>query len=878
MKIISFTSFEGKNIYSLKKCIRMDVDLEGFCEIPSKQIENFNSNLLKMVPELKSHRCGIDEPGGFVKRLKEGTYLAHICEHIILALQNRFGIDAAYGKAREISGDLYYIVYQYEYKQTAITIGEVACEIINSLIYKNNFSLKKSLKGVAEILENEKLGPSTYAICKEAQKSGIPVLKVNEGSMLQLGYGKYSKIIEATIGNNTGAIAVDISCDKLLTKSLLTNQCIPVARGGIVRNTIDLLIKAEKLEYPVVLKPRYGNQGKGVFVNIKDEKEALQIYRLLKQKYNDIIVEKHIFGKDYRVCVVGDKISAVAERIPPFVIGNGKSSIRVLINILNKDEKRGNSHEKPLTKVIINEELKSYIGKFGYRLDSILEKDKKLVLRENANISTGGISIDCTDDICEENKDICLRAARTIGLDICGIDICTKDISIPIENDGAVIEVNAAPGIRMHEFPTKGKVRNVAKDIVDLLFNNEYKSVPIISVTGTNGKTTTTRLIGHVMGLAGYNVGMTTTGGIYINGKCIEKGDTTGPESALTILTNKEIDAAVLETARGGLVRKGLAYDLADVGVITNITNDHLGIDGIETMEQLAFTKSLVVEAVKKNGYAVINADDEMSLSIVKRIKANIIFFSKNKNNKYIRENIQKGGISVYIDGDNLVIQDKQNAEIIMKVNDIGITMGNTLEFNVENAMAACAALKAINISSSVIKEGFSSFYCNEIQNPGRFNIFNFEGRTVILDYGHNIAGYKSILESIKKMNYKRLIGIIGVPGDRMDKDILEAGKISGEYFDYIYIKEDQDKRGRKNGEVAGILEEGVRSSNFNMNNSKVILDERYVLIDAIEKSRSGDLIVMFFEKYEPLLNIIKGQLKDENNIKLYNSGITANV
>lgn len=855
----------------------MDVDLEGFCEIPSNQIKDFNTNLLKMVPELKNHRCGIDEPGGFVKRLKEGTYLAHICEHIIIALQNRFGIDAAYGKSREISGDLYYIVYQYEYKQTAVKIGEIACEIINSLIYKNNFSIKSNLKIVNEILENEKLGPSTYAIYKEAQKSDIPVIHLNDGSMLQLGYGKYSKILEATIGPNTSAAAVDISCDKLLTKKLLTNQCIPVARGGIVKNTIDLLIKAEKLEYPVVLKPRYGNQGKGVFVNIKDEKEALQVYNFLKMKYKDIIIEKHIFGKDYRVCVVGNKISAVAERIPPFITGDGKRSIRVLINNLNSDEKRGNGHEKPLTKVKIDEELKSYIGKSGYDLNSILEKDRKLVLRENANISTGGVSIDRTDEICEENKNICLRTAKTIGLDICGIDICTEDISVPIERYGAVIEVNAAPGIRMHEFPTVGESRNVAGDIVNMLFNNNYKAIPIISVTGTNGKTTTTRLIGHVMGLAGYNVGMTTTGGIYINNKCIEKGDTTGPESALTILTSKEIDAAVLETARGGLVRKGLAYELADVGVITNITNDHLGIDGIDNMEQLAFTKSLVVEAVKKNGYAVINADDEMSLSILNRIKCNIVFFSKDKNNEYIHENTEKGGISIYIDGENLVVQEAGNKETIMKVSEIGITMKNALEFNVENAMAACAALKAINIDNSIIRKGFSSFYCNEIQNPGRFNMFTFEGKTVILDYGHNIAGYRSILESIKKMNYKRLIGIIGVPGDRMNKDILEAGNISGKYFDYIYIKEDQDKRGRKNGEVADILKQGVKSSDFNMNNLQLILDESYALTSAIEKSLPGDLIVIFFENYEPLLDIIKEHIKDESSSKEYDRSITAN-
>lgn len=869
MKINGFAAFEGKNIYSLKKCIRMDVDLEGYCEIPSNKIDGFNDRLVKMIPELKKHRCGIDEEGGFVKRLHEGTYLAHITEHIIIAIQNKLGMDVSYGKAREIQGDLYYIIYQYEYKNTAIEIGKTACDIINCLICKSDFKFSKRLKEIKRVLLNEQLGPSTLSICYEARRRNIPVMKINDGSMFQIGYGKYSKIIEATISSNTSSIAVDISCDKLMTKEILNNQCIPIARGGIVNNKFDLLFKANYIGYPIVLKPRYGNQGKGVFVNIESDKEAIKIYEQLSRKYGQIIIERYISGRDYRVCVIGDKVSAVAERVSPFVIGDGNKTIRQLINSINSDPDRGEGHEKPLTKIRIDNELIQYIQKKGYSLNYILPEGEKIVLRENANLSTGGIAIDRTEEICNENIELCIRVAKTIGLDICGIDICTSDISIPLSKEGAVIEVNAAPGIRMHHYPCEGKSRNVAGDIIDMLFKDTPQNIPIVSVTGTNGKTTTTRLIGHVMGMAGYNVGMTTTGGIYINNRCIEKGDTTGPDSAITVLTNREIDAAVLETARGGMVRRGLAYDFSDVGIITNITEDHIGIDGINSLEELAFVKSLVVEAVKKDGYAVINADDPMSLTILDRIKSNIVFFSKDKQNKYLVENIKRGGYGIYLDGDNLYLAKGTRKELLIDVKDICITLNGKLKFNIENAMAACAALTALKIDSTIIRSGLKSFFADENQNPGRFNIFKLGDISVILDYGHNVEGYKAVLEGVSSLKPKRLVGIIGVPGDRKDSNIIEVGKVAGSFFNYIYIKEDLDKRGRAPFEVAKLLEEGVNISKNKKLKYEIVLDEKDALNIAIENSSPGDVIIIFFEKYEPLLELIKEKQKSNSDKKI---------
>lgn len=861
MKIADVNIFEGRNIYSHKKCIRMDLDLEGYSEIPSNKIEGFNERLLDILPELMKHRCGIDEEGGFVKRLYEGTYIAHICEHSIIALQNKLGIEVVYGKAREIQDDDYYIIYQYEYKNTAIEAGKMAVDMVNSLIKGNDFDFSFRFESLKSILSNEQLGPSTLAICNEAKKVGIPVLRVGEKSMFQLGYGKYSKMVEATICNETSGIAIDIACDKLLTKEVLANQCIPVARGGKVENTFDLLLKADIIGYPIVIKPRFGNQGNGVFVNIKNEKQALEAFNLLSKSYDDIMIEKHIIGRDYRACIVDGKVVAVAERIPPYIIGDGASNVRKLIDEINKDERRGKGHEKPLTKIKMDEALLSYISKEGYALGSVLESGKKLTLRENANLSTGGISIDCTDLICEENIEICKRVAKSIGLNICGIDICCNDISIPLTKEEAIIEVNAAPGIRMHHYPCNGEGKNVAKAIVEMMFKNAKNSMPIVSVTGTNGKTTTTRLIAHTLSLMGNNVGMTTTGGIYINNKCIYKGDTTGYTSAMTLLMNKEIDVAVLETARGGIIRKGLAYDLADVAVITNITEDHLGIDGINTLEDLSYVKSLVGEAVKHEGYVVLNADDEISKSIVVRMKSNIIFISKDKNNILLRENILKGGYGVYTYNGYVYVEKDDNAVPIIKISKINITLNGKLKYNIENSMCACAALIGLNVNYSTIRKGLSTFYCNEEQNPGRFNMYSVNGATVILDYGHNIEGYKAVLEGIKALKHNRLIGIIGVPGDRLDSNVLQVGNISGSYFDYIYIKEDIDKRGRRNGEIANLLEKGVINSGFNNKNIEIIIDEVEALEKAIDNSKPGDIIIIFFEKYEPLLSLVKERI-----------------
>ncbi|WP_411169021.1 cyanophycin synthetase [Clostridium sp. MB05] len=866
MKIIETKVFKGKNIYSHKKCIRIDVDLEGYSETPSKDIEDFNENLINMIPELNTHRCGIDEERGFVKRLREGTYLAHICEHIIIAIQNKLGIDIHYGKSREIKNDHYYLVYQYIYENVALETAKLSIDIINALIKKIPINYDERIELLKSILKDEIMGPSTRSICDYACKVGLPITKLGTGDFYQIGYGKQGRIIEASIGSNTRCVSVDISCDKMLTKELLRTQNIPVARGAKVNNIISLLKEAENMGYPVVLKPQYGNKGNGVILNIKNEKELLVAYKSLQEKFKDLIIEKHHKGNDFRVCVINYKVVAVSLRVPPCVEGDGKDTILDLINKLNDNPDRGEDHEKPLTKVKIDDEVIKCINEQGKELNHILRVKEKIYLRKNANLSTGGEAIDCTDVICDENINLCIRAAKALNLDICGIDICAEDISKPIFNNGIIMEVNAAPGLRMHLNPSKGKARNVGKEIVNMLYDGKPFNIPVISVTGTNGKTTTTRVISHTLSKMGYSIGMTSTDGIYINNECIDCGDDTGFESAKSVLLNPDVDIAVLETARGGMIRKGLAYDLADVAVITNIRDDHLGIDGVDSMEKLCYVKSLVGEAVKECGYVVLNADDYWSKSILNRIKANIIFFSKNCNNPLLKQN-KISSISVYLENKDIVVVNEGKKHIICKVDEVPITLDGKLEFNIENILAVCGALVGMKVDYCMIKNGITSYLLNSDKNLGRFNCYDVNGINVILDYGHNLDGYNAVLSAVRDMNRGAIYGVVGIPGDRSNDMALDIGKISCEYLDYIIVKEDKDLRGRKKGEIAEIIVNGILSKN-SKKKYEVVLKEEEALVKALNIAQKGDTVVVFFEDIEPLVSIIKefSDYKDEKS------------
>jgi len=857
--------YRGRNIYSHRPVIKMVVDIERL-DIPTKDIPNFNERLIKRLPNLSKHSCSYGYEGGFLKRLEEGTYLPHVTEHIILELQNILGYDVKFGRARNIEGDLYYIIYEYGLEECGIRVGKLAVEMVNKFIQGEEFDLEERLERIRNIIAEIELGPSTMAIKNEALKGGIPVTRVGNGSILRLGYGKYQKMIEGTISQNTSCIAVDIASDKILTKQILRDHGFPVPEGDVAYNEEEAIAIAEEIGYPVAIKPCNGNQGKGVHLNITNKEEVSIAYRNAKAYSDLVIVEKHIKGKHYRVLVVGEKVVAVAEKIPAHVIGDGIHTIEELVEIENKNPLRGKGHEKPLTKLTIDTISKMTLKKQGFELEKIPKKGQKVFLRESANLSTGGIAIDKTDDIHPYNIEIAVRAAKAIGLDIAGIDITMEDIKKPLtKENGAIIEINASPGIRMHHYPSKGKPRNVAKAIVDMLFPKGSKAtIPIISITGTNGKTTVTRMTAHILKTYGYTVGMTCTDGIYIDDTCVYKGDNTGPKSARTCLADKNIDAAVLETARGGIIREGLGYDLADVGVITNISEDHLGSDGIETLEDLAFVKALVVEAVKVDGYSVLNADDPMTPYLAQRAKGKIIYFSMYDNNLTVKKHIEKGGIAVYVKDGVIVIANGQIIPVV-KIEEIPAALSGKVLYNVENALAAIAASYGVKVPVNIIAKGIKTFYCDTTHNPGRFNLFNVGNFRVLVDYGHNIAGIKSVIEAAQKLDANRLIGVIGVPGDRINSSILKVGEICGQGFDFIYIKEDLDLRGRKPGEVAKLLEQGAIKGGIDRKKIKTILKETEALRAAMYNAETGDLIVVFYEKYQPIIEVIEEFIKNKD-------------
>lgn len=861
MEILELRAFNGRNIYSHKKIIKMVIDLKEWVDIPTTDIEGFNSGLLKAIPSLDEHRCSLGYSGGFIERLNEGTYMAHVIEHIAIELLNILGEKVYFGKARRI-GDTsrYLIVYEYIDETRAIEVGKLAVQLAESLCNKKVFNLKKALDILSLKVSKNQLGPSTKAIVDEAIKRKIPVIRIGTGSIMQLGYGKYQKRIQATIVENTSCIAVDMACDKTITKMLLDESGIPIPEGGVC-NTIQQAISiAESIGYPVVVKPEKGNQGKGVSLNLMGPGEVIDAFHIARKFENNILVERYVPGNDYRVLVINGRVAAVAKRIPAHVIGDGIHTISELVDKTNEDIRRGEDHERPLTRIRIDEISRKVLYKQGYSLDSVPSKGIKVLLKENGNISTGGEAIDCTDLIHPENCDLAVRAARIIGLDIAGIDITCPDISKSIlVTGGAIIEVNAAPGIRMHLYPSKGRPRNVTGLILDMMFPPGTKhSIPVISITGTNGKTTTARMVTHIFRVFGMSVGLAVTGGVYINDKCIIKGDTTGPASARTVLMDKSIDVAVLETARGGIIRSGLAYDLSDVGVLTNISEDHLGIDGIDTLEDLLHVKSLVVESVKKDGYAILNADDPMVVQVADRLKSKIIYFSKEEDNLIVHKHLLSGGVAIFLKNSYITIATGNGYIQSLHISKIPAAHGGKLVHNVENCLAAISVAYSMMIPISIIEKAMASFYSDELQNPGRFNVFNIKNYRVVVDYGHNIAGYRFTGEAVKKMGANRLIGIIGVPGDRDNETIKTIGSIAAKIFDRIIIKEDMDLRNRREREVARLLEEGALSQGMGKDRMETILSETEALKKAMGEATAGDLIVVFYEKLDPVLEIIK--------------------
>ncbi len=862
MKIRDIRAFTGRNIYSFQPVIRMQVDLEELCGRETADYPGFNDRLLGLLPSLAGHGCSYGEPGGFVRRLREGTFFSHVLEHMAIELQCLAGTAVAFGKTRrQVEAGVYDIVFGCRAKEGGLAAGRYAVEIVSKLLRGEAVSIEPIIREIRTIIDRTELGPSTAALVQAAKARQIPVLRIGAGSLVQLGYGANQKRIQATTTANTGCIAADIACDKILTKEVLELAGVPVPAGGAVATPEEAAAVAAALGYPVVVKPHNGNQGKGVTLNLRSAREVKAAFRLATHYSDQVIIEKYIDGKHYRIIVVNGKVEAAAERLPAFITGDGQSTIRQLVERENSNPQRGEGHARPLTRIAVDAVVLMHLARQGLNVDTIPAAGQQVFLRENANLSTGGIAIDVTDRLHPDNAALALRVAAAIGLDIAGIDLVAEDIARPVlGGHGAVIEVNAAPGIRMHHYPSAGQPREVAAAIIDGLFPPPARArIPLVAITGTNGKTTTTRMIAAILQAQGLRVGMTTTDGVYIDGVLVRKGDTTGPASARLVLTDPSVEAAVLETARGGIIRQGLAYDWSDVGIITNITNDHLGLDGVETLDDLADAKALVVETVRRDGYAVLNADDPYCTDLARRVRSHIIYFSLEESSLVIRRHLSQGGTGVFVrDGLIVLAQGETQESGVLHTREIPATHGGIAAHNVQNALAAVAAATGLGIELDTIRTALSGFTSSVAVNPGRMNIFDILDFRVIIDYGHNHDGYAKVLRTIAQMGAARRVGVITIPGDRDDDYLRTSGAIAAKGFDHIIIKEDGDRRGREPGEIARLMLEGVLSGGMPPSEVEVILPEKDALRHAMEHSQPGDVIVVFYEVFSDVLSVVQ--------------------
>ncbi|MGV2827815.1 cyanophycin synthetase [Myxosarcina sp. GI1(2024)] len=870
MKILKTQTLRGPNYWSIRrhKLILMLLDLEELTEKPSNEIPGFYDGLVQILPSLIEHYCSRGYRGGFLERVREGTLMGHIVEHVALELQELAGMPVGFGRTRETSQQgVFNVVFEYVEEQSGRYAGRAAVRLCRSIVETGTYptaELEQDLADLRDLKANTALGPSTEAIVKEAEARKIPWMWLSARAMLQLGYGANQKRIQATLSQNTGILAVELACDKEGTKTILGDAGIPVPKGTVIQYLDELETAiADVGGYPIVIKPLDGNHGRGITIEIDSWEEAEAAYDRASaaSKTRSVIVERYYRGSDHRVLVVDGKVIAVAERIPAHVVGDGDSTIEELIEITNRDPNRGEGHDNVLTKILVDTTSERLLAKQGYNLGSILPLGETVYLRATANLSTGGIAIDRTDEIHPENVWLAQRVAKIIGLDIAGIDMVTPDISKPLrEVDGVIVEVNAAPGFRMHAAPSRGLPRNVGASVLDMLFPRHTPSrIPIIAITGTNGKTTTTRLTAHIYRQTGKITGYTTTDGIYIQEYLVEKGDNTGPYSAGMILKDPTVEVAVLETARGGILRSGLAYDRCDIGIVLNVAADHLGLGGIDTIEQMARVKSVVPETVKPDGYAILNADDPLVAAMAQQVKSKVTYFSMNPDNPIILESVRRNGLAAVYENGYLSILEGNWTLRIEKAAKIPMTMGGMAPFMIANALAGCLAAFAQGVDIETIRRGVRSFRPSSDQTPGRMNLFDVRDYHVLVDYAHNPHGYKAVGDFVRNWEGAR-IGVIGGPGDRRDEDLILLGRISAQIFNRIIIKEDDDPRGRRVGEVADLIAKGIYQENPNATYD-TILDEVEAINLGLDRADRDNLVVIFPEQVNRAIDLIKRRM-----------------
>ncbi|HZK83551.1 MAG TPA: cyanophycin synthetase [Desulfosporosinus sp.] len=865
MEIREIQAIEGANAYSHRPIIRAIVDLQEWTERFSNELGDFGQRLVATIPTLADHYCSRGKLGGFLERLEEGTLIGHVLEHVTIDLLTQTGQTVKYGKTMSITEEpgCYEIIFNYEAKEGAVEAFKQAFLCVKALLNQEAFDIEKAINHITKVTADHKLGVSTQVIVDACQARGIPVHRLNEGSLLQLGYGRYQRRIQATITGETSSIGVDIAGDKEMTKKILADGGVPVPGGHIVRTEVEALEAFRKMKAVVVMKPLHGNQGKGVTLQISNEAEAKAAFKVA-QTYGDwVIVEDYIEGQHYRLVVVGERLIAAAKRIPAHVIGDGLLTISELVTQINKDPLRGEGHELALTKLRIDPVVLLTLTQRGLTLSSVPEQGEVVYLRDSANLSTGGTAEDVTDRVHPDNVDLVIYASKLIGLDVAGIDLVIEDIEASYrQKKGHIIEVNAAPGIRMHHFPSVGKARDVGKAIVEQVVPTGNGRVPIVAITGTNGKTTTTRMICKILSDQQLVVGMTSTDGIYINQKLCLKGDMTGPESAKIVLRHPDVQVAVLETARGGILRAGLGYDYADVAVITNVSNDHLGQYGIETIEDIAHLKSLIAEVVKPHSYVVLNADDPLVVQMAKRTKGRVIYFSTEKDNLCVRKHLAIGGTAVFVQRGMILLCQGSKSCRICSIKQIPVTWDGKAKHNIQNALAAVAAGWALGLGAVAIQNSLHNFSSDAVHNRGRLNLYELNGVRVFVDYGHNAAGIREVANTLKQFKSGSLVGCITVPGDRPNESVREVGRIAAQGFKRLIIREDSDLRGRNPGEISKLLYDEAVRNGMDTNKIEVVLSEIEAFRRGLDSCVSGDTFVMFYEHIEPIEEEIRLRLE----------------
>jgi cyanophycin synthetase len=876
MKILEPRVYRGPNLYALWPVIRLRLDLGELEEFPTGKLPGFVERLLALIPSLCGHGCSYNEDGGFVRRMgeDEGTWLGHVLEHVAIELQVLAGTPVNFGKTRSygLPKGQYHVVYSYVEEAVGLAAGDLARRLICHILPPEReacdpspFDFQAELEKLVRTVQRYALGPSTAALVRAAEERDIPWIRLNEDSLIQLGYGKYQKRIQATVTSVTRHIAVEIASDKRLTHRILEQLGLPVPRQATVYGAEEAAAEAERLGFPVVVKPLDGNHGNAVSINLKSAGEVRAAFEKAREVCRRVIVESCQPGNDYRILVIDGRAVAAARRVPGHVVGDGRHSVAELIEILNQDPRRGIGHQKALTRLAVDDQARRLLAQAGLTLHSVLAEGQVCYLRSTANLSTGGTAIDVTDAMHEDNRLMAERAVKAIGLDVGGVDFISPDLSRSYKDvGGAIVEINAAPGFRMHLAPTEGKTRDVAGPVIDMLFprGTRYR-IPLAAVTGTNGKTTTTRMVGHILKLSGYRVGMATTDGVYIDSVRTVRGDMTGPWASQLVLRDPSIDAAVLETARGGIVRSGLGWRKCNVGAVLNVASDHLGLGGIEDLDDLGRVKQIIVEVAQD--YCVLNADDERVARMAEVSPGEPIYVTMDPGNERVRSHVRAGGWAVALEpglnGRMLVFYQGELQIPLLWARQIPATIEGRALHNIQNAMFAAAIAHGMGAAVDDIRQGLRTFSNDFFQAPGRLNFYNEHPFRVLLDYAHNAHGMEAVARTVLELAvHGRRIGVLASPGDRRDEDVLALAAAAAPAFDLVLLREDDDLRGRRPGEVAGLLRDGLLGAGFPA--ERIVsgfFNEQESVLRALEMARPGDLVVIFGEHLARVWELIVG-------------------